>query len=170
MKIIDRLKKLFVKDDVKKGDVEQEEIKPFRIVDKVPKERPPLYNMFISIDSLKLLQELKSEAVTMNNRSREYTYKGNPSIKICYKQSFQCNTICEVYFNDILVIPSFILFNVFDSPCVTTRWSDWVVERGKQQDYEEVLRNLSPIVMNIKKTKEELKEKEIQDNIDKIGV
>ncbi|MGL5458174.1 MAG: hypothetical protein ACRDBY_01005 [Cetobacterium sp.] len=171
MKIVNRLKSLFVKDEVKKGEVKQDDIKPTKWVDKVSKERTLLYSMFISIDSLELLQELKSEAVMTNIRSREYLYIGSPNIKICYyEMESQFTFICEVYFNEVLVIPKFNLFSRFHTDCITTKWSDWVVEKDKQQDYENVLSNLKPIVMDIKKTKEELKEKEIQDNIDKIGV
>lgn len=95
----------------------------------------------------------------------EFVTKDGIIIKLDYYTKYPDIHICEVHFNDILVIPEFKIFNNVDD----IRWCSWVEEAGKKENYNEVLVELKHFVDDLVEQDRCKKVEEIKEKIRKIG-
>lgn len=117
-----------------------------------------------------ILIRLKHHAKYDTIYSEKFLLKGTVDIKIKYDYATPYAIYCSVYLNTVLVIPKFNLHNRFEEFTLDVEWCDWVVEYNKQSVYEKVLGELRSVLDELDKKKAEEDKKEIQENIDKIGV
>lgn len=95
----------------------------------------------------------------------EFVTKGGIVIKLGYYINYFNTHICEIHFNDVLVIPRFKIFdNTGD-----IRWCNWVEEAGKKESYSEVLQELKHFVDGLVEQDRCKKVEEIKEKIRKIG-
>lgn len=94
-----------------------------------------------------------------------FVTKGGIVIKLGYYINYFNTHICEVYFNDVLVVPKFKVFNNVDD----MRWCSWVEEAGKKESYSEVLQELKHFVDDLVEQDRCKKVEEIKEKIRKIG-
>lgn len=91
------------------------------------------------------------------------------NVKIVYDVSSLRGYMCEIYFNDVLVVPSTEVFlSYYDTYSI--KWCDWIVESEKQYEYDNVLLKARDILEEIKTKERTKKELEIQEKIRKIGI
>lgn len=95
----------------------------------------------------------------------EFVTKDGIVIKLDYYIKYPNIHICEIHFNDVLVVPKFKIFNNVDD----IRWCNWVEEAGKKESYSEVLLELKHFVDSLIEQDRCKKVEEIKEKIRKIG-
>lgn len=132
------------------------------------------YKNYVSKEAHVIIRNLCNHidcyAIKQDQYRSKFEYKVDTvNVKILYDLNSLCGYMCEIYFNDVLVVPLSDVFPAyFDTRSI--KWCDWIVELEKQHEYDNVLLKAQDILESIETKERTKKELEIQEKIRKIGI
>lgn len=132
------------------------------------------YKNYISKESHVFIKNLYKYidcyAIEQDQHRSKFEYKVDMiNVKIIYDSSSLYDCMCEIYFNDVLVVPLTVMFPMY-LESYSIKWCDWVIEAEKQDEYDNILLKARDILETIETKERTKKELESQEKIRKIGI